>query len=57
MLEKEQAQLHAAVNDPGFYQRSADDFTAALERLDALARELETCYERWGVLEAQSTVS
>ena len=56
-LETEQAQLHAAVNDAGFYQRSPDDISAALERLEAIARELEVCYERWGILEAQSTAS
>jgi ATP-binding cassette subfamily F protein uup len=56
-LEMEQARLHAAVNDAGFYQRSPEDFTATLERLEAVSRELETCYERWGVLETQSTVS
>ncbi len=56
-LETEQAQLHAAVNDAGFYQRPPDDISAALERLEAIARELEACYERWGILEAQSTAS
>jgi ATP-binding cassette subfamily F protein uup len=56
-LETEQARLHAAVNDAGFYQRSPDDFAAAFERLEAIACELENCYERWGVLEAQSTAS
>jgi ATP-binding cassette subfamily F protein uup len=56
-LETEQAQLHAAVNDAGFYQQSPDDISVALERLEVIARELETCYERWGILEAQSTAS
>jgi ATP-binding cassette subfamily F protein uup len=56
-LETEQAQLHATMNDTGFYQRSPDDISAALERLEAIGRELETCYERWGVLEEQSTAS
>ncbi len=56
-LEMEQAQLHATVNDDGFYQGSPDDVTAALDRLEALAHELEACYERWGILEAQSTAS
>ena len=56
-LEAEQAQLHAAVNDAGFYQQSPDDISAVLGRLEAIAGELETCYERWGILEAQSTVS
>jgi hypothetical protein len=45
------------VNDAGFYQRPPDDISAALERLEAIARELEACYERWGILEAQSTAS
>jgi len=56
-LETEQAQLHAAVNDAGFYQQSPDDISVALERLEVIARELEMCYERWGILEAQSTAS
>jgi ATP-binding cassette subfamily F protein uup len=56
-LETEQAQLHSTVNDVGFYQRSPDDINAALERLEAIGSELETCYERWGVLEEQSTAS
>jgi ATP-binding cassette subfamily F protein uup len=56
-LETEQAQLHATMNDAGFYQRSPDDINVALERLEAIARELETCYERWGILEEQSTAS
>jgi ABC transport system ATP-binding/permease protein len=57
VLETEQAQLHATVNDAGFYQRPPDDISAALERLEVIARELEVCYERWGILEAQSTSS
>ncbi|MGB7930899.1 MAG: ATP-binding cassette domain-containing protein [Gammaproteobacteria bacterium] len=56
-LETEQAQLHEAVNDAGFYQRPPDDISAALERLETIALELETCYERWGILESQSTAS
>jgi ATP-binding cassette subfamily F protein uup len=56
-LETEQAQLHATMNDAGFYQRSPDDINVALERLEAIARELEICYERWGILEEQSTAS
>ncbi len=56
-LETEQAQLHATVNDAGFYQQPEDQINATLERLEALARELETCYERWGILEEQSTAS
>jgi ATP-binding cassette subfamily F protein uup len=56
-LETEQAQLHKAMNDAGFYQQSPGDISAALDRLDVIAGELETCYERWGILEAQSPAS
>jgi ATP-binding cassette subfamily F protein uup len=56
-LETEQAQLHMTVNGAGFYQQSAGDISAALERLEVIASELEICYERWGILEAQSTAS
>jgi len=56
-LETEQAQLHETVNDSGFYQRSPDDINTALERLETIGCELETCYERWGILEEQSTAS
>ena len=56
-LETEQTQLHAMVNDAGFYQQPEDQINATLERLEAIARELVTCYERWGILEAQSTAS
>jgi ATP-binding cassette subfamily F protein uup len=56
-LETEQAQLHMTVNDAGFYQQSPGDISAALERLEVIARELEICYERWGILEARSTAS
>jgi ATP-binding cassette subfamily F protein uup len=56
-LEAEQARLHAAVNDAGFYQRPAEAIHATLARLEALAHELEVCYERWGILDLKSSAS
>ena len=57
VLETEQAQLHATMNAAGFYQQSPDDINAALERLETIASELATCYERWGILDELSTAS
>jgi ATP-binding cassette subfamily F protein uup len=54
-LEAEQVRLHATVNDAGFYQRPADEIHATLARLEELASELEACYERWGILDMQSS--
>jgi ATP-binding cassette subfamily F protein uup len=50
-LEQEQSQLHATVSEGAFYQRSADQITAALARLESVTRELEACYARWEALE------
>ncbi len=50
-LEEEQAQLHEAMTQPGFYQRSAGEIAADKKRLEALERELTTAYERWEILE------
>jgi ABC transport system ATP-binding/permease protein len=52
-LETEQAQLHSAAADPGFYQQPADKITASLSRLDAVTAELEAAYRRWEELESQ----
>jgi ATP-binding cassette subfamily F protein uup len=56
-LEAEQTRLHATVNDAGFYQRPVEEVQATLARLEVLASELESCYERWGILDVQSTDS
>jgi ATP-binding cassette subfamily F protein uup len=56
-LEAEQARLHETVNGVGFYQRPPDEVGATLDRLETLARELETSYARWEILEAQSSAS
>ncbi|HEX7230174.1 MAG TPA: ATP-binding cassette domain-containing protein [Candidatus Binatia bacterium] len=51
-LEAEQAQLHAKMADGDFYRQSSEQIAAAIERLDALKRELEMHYERWQSLES-----
>jgi ATP-binding cassette subfamily F protein uup len=53
-LEGEQTRLHATVSDAGFYQRSAQEIQATLDRIEALACEVEACYERWDMLDTQS---
>lgn len=50
-LETEQAQLQAAIGDPGFYQQSHEQVNVVLERLQAVEEALEACYGRWEVLE------
>ncbi|HEY1232205.1 MAG TPA: ATP-binding cassette domain-containing protein [Candidatus Binatia bacterium] len=51
-LEAEQAELHAKMADGNFYRQSSEQIAAAVERLDALKRELEHHYERWQSLES-----
>lgn len=51
LLEAEQTELQAAVNEPAFYQQARDETEATLQRLETVAAELETCYRRWETLE------
>jgi ATP-binding cassette subfamily F protein uup len=51
-LEAEESEIHAAVSDPSFYQRPAEQIAAVLHRLEVVSAELEACYARWEVLEA-----
>jgi ATP-binding cassette subfamily F protein uup len=55
LLESEQARLHATISAAGFYQQPSEVITATLARLDVVTGELEVCYLRWDVLEAQAT--
>ncbi|MFA5516440.1 MAG: ATP-binding cassette domain-containing protein [Desulfuromonadales bacterium] len=50
-LEAEQAALHAQMADPAFYKEAGETVAAATARLQALEKELETVYARWGELE------
>jgi ATP-binding cassette subfamily F protein uup len=51
-LEQEHAQLQALLNDPEYYKREPGAAAAALERISALAAELEAAYARWDSLES-----
>jgi len=54
-LEAEQRTLHGTMGAPDFYQQDKAAITAAQERLAALEEELSVAYERWEMLEAQSS--
>ena len=51
-LEAEQVELHAKMADGDFYRQSSEQIAAAVERLDALKRDLEQHYDRWQSLES-----
>jgi ATP-binding cassette subfamily F protein uup len=51
-LEQEHAQLQTLLNDPEYYKREPGAAAAALERISALAAELEAAYARWASLES-----
>ncbi|MDQ2641901.1 MAG: ATP-binding cassette domain-containing protein [Pseudomonadota bacterium] len=50
-LEKQKAELSAAINDPGFYSRPRAEVTASLEKLAELDAAIETAFSRWAELE------
>jgi ABC transport system ATP-binding/permease protein len=52
LLEAEQSALQTAVSDPELFRRDKDQGAASLQRLQALAAELETAYARWDALES-----
>lgn len=52
LLEAEQARLQTSVGDPDLFRRSPAQATAALQRLQALVKELESAYSRWDALES-----
>ena len=51
-LEAEQLELQALIADPTLFQGTAARGTAALQRLQSLAAELESAYSRWHALES-----
>jgi ATP-binding cassette subfamily F protein uup len=53
-LEAEQAQLNALISDPAAFQRNKAEGNLALQRLQALAAELETAYSRWDMLDSSA---
>ena len=54
-LEAEQAQLNTLIGDPAAFQRNKDGSNLALQRLQALAAELETAYSRWDALDSSAS--
>ena len=53
-LEAEQRALGATIADPGFYRQPAAAITAALDRTQAIERELLDLYTRWEVLDSRT---
>ncbi len=52
LLEAEQSALQTAVGDPELFRRDQTQGAATLQRLQALAAELEAAYARWDALES-----
>lgn len=52
MLETEQHDLNRKMEDPAFYQQQGEVITNAVNRLEAIHKELSQLYQRWGELEA-----
>jgi len=53
-LEAEQRALGTAIADPEFYRQPAAAITAALDRTQAIERELLALYTRWEVLDSRA---
>jgi ABC transport system ATP-binding/permease protein len=53
-LEAEQAQLTTLISDPTMFQRNQDQGSQALQRLQVLAKELDSAYARWDTLDKAS---
>jgi ATP-binding cassette subfamily F protein uup len=54
-LEAEKAVLEAAIAEPSFYALPHDQVQRELQRVGALATEIEGAYARWAALEALAT--
>ena len=52
LLEAEQLRLQTAIADPALFKEDPARGTAALQRLQELAAELEAAYSRWDALES-----
>ncbi|WP_226051601.1 ABC transporter ATP-binding protein [Dickeya chrysanthemi] len=53
VLEAEIENLQQQMNDPAFFSRSHDETQPVLTALAEAEQQLETCFERWEMLEAQ----
>jgi ATP-binding cassette subfamily F protein uup len=56
-LEAEQVQLTALISDPKVFQHNQDQGSQALQRLQALAEQLDSAYARWETLDKASGAS
>ena len=50
-VEQRMAAAQEEVNAPGFYQRSIEETTAVLAKIEQLQAELDALVERWAELE------
>jgi ATP-binding cassette subfamily F protein uup len=53
-LEAEHRDLGGTIADPQFYKQPAGSITAALERVQAIERELTELYARWDTLDSRA---
>jgi len=51
-LEAEQEELHQAMADPTFYQKTKEEIAAATARAEEIPNLLEEAFERWEELES-----
>lgn len=51
-LEQQQAELHAEMAGPAFYQQPSDYMTNIQQQAESIAAELEAAYDRWEELES-----
>jgi ATP-binding cassette subfamily F protein uup len=56
-LEAEQAQLTTLISDPALFQRNQEQGSEALQRLQAVGRELDAAYARWEALDQASSAN
>ena len=56
-LEAEQAQLTKLISDPVLFQRNPEQGSEALQRLQAVGKELDAAYARWEALDQASSAN
>ncbi|MFH1571263.1 MAG: ATP-binding cassette domain-containing protein [Gemmatimonadota bacterium] len=56
-LEREQADLHARLADPAFYQQSGHQVAGVSERLQGVEQELAAAYTTWEELEERAAAT
>jgi ATP-binding cassette subfamily F protein uup len=53
-LEAEQSELQALIRDPELFRRSPAEAAAAVQKLQALVKEMDAAFARWETLEASA---